>query len=637
MQVKKQHASRSDFALVSSATISGTDRTARSLRTFKIPMSETPRDETPRTPPPASGRHELSPDPSSSQRSPGVPKMEDSHFGLRFQDSAAASEKWLANNQHSDYVQRSMDALKSATNAEEIRQCLFCPGFAAGMGTARDIASTVKKALHKAADEERGHRVVSSDISFDLRRCLPVLFMEAVKSLSRGNGLHDEAVAWCFYANIAFLEHHGRRVGHQEGEHTEAPNIPVLVGGAPSSRKTCLIAMTTDFMLDASGAPQTMAKRECILADATVAGIRAAIYNYNRAAVIADEASNVYETPWSEKGSGGIHYLSKPKMNTYVLSEADDQATGKGQVHLGSTHHPYLFLHKVAGQTEIIEFIAQPVTHGFNKRFNLVFAPEHAPESSEVHTGTAKSFFAQLHAWMYKNAWTKEGHHYLDGYALTCYRSIKKAVEEFVQEKGIFLTKDAQRKVRFWSTDVLRLAHANMRICQFSVAQFGSSDMAAAEAVRTQPNVYEFILAVNMWLRQLHVHISFYKWFRQMTNSTSNASSRELTAAMERADDGDELSRLKLDLSVEDRLKHEILVHEKALVGAKLSSACGSATRIGSRRIASPQIRSKPPWLTCKRWAFWMLKWTLKLPPRRLSLVLRPSPKPSPKPKAPSQ
>ena len=141
-----------------------------------------------------------------------------------------------------------------------------------------------------------------------------------------------------------------------------------------------------------------------------------------------------------------------------------------------------------------------------------------------------------------------------------------------MQEKGIFLTKDAQRKVRFWSTDVLRLAHANMRICQFSVAQFGSSDMAAAEAVRTQPNVYEFILAVNMWLRQLHVHISFYKWFRQMTNSTSNASSRELTAAMERADDGDELSRLKLDLSVEDRLKHEILVHEKALVGAKLAS-----------------------------------------------------------------
>ena len=509
---------------------------------------------------------------SSSQRSPGLPKMEDVHFGLKFQDSAAAAAKWLSENQHADQVDKVLKSLQTATDAEAVRKELFADKFASGMGNGKDMAQTVKQRLNNLTDDERSHRAVSADISFDLRRCLPVPFMEAIKSLSEANGLHDEAVAWCFYSNIAFLEHHGRRVGHKEGEHTEAPNLPVLLGGPPSSRKTCLISMTTDFMLQSLDAPAMMQKRECVLADATVAGIRTAIFNYHRAAVVADEASNAYETPWSEKGSGGIHYLSKPKMNTYVLSEADDQATGKGQVHLGSSHHPYLCLHKVAGQTEIIEYIAQPVTHGFNKRFNLVFAPDHSPESAQVHTASAKDFLCKLHSWLYKNAWNKEGHHFLDGYALTCYQSVKKAVEEFVQEQGSLLGKDSCRKVRFWSTDVLRLAHANMRLCQFSVVQYGSKDMAEAEASRTQPNVYECILAVNMWLRQLHVHVTFYKWFRKVTNETPGSSTRELTAAMENAADGDECGRKKLELSAEDRLRHEILVHEKAKVGSKIAS-----------------------------------------------------------------
>ena len=49
-------------------------------------------------------------------------------------------------------------------------------------------------------------------------------------------------------------------------------------------------------------------------------------------------------------------------MKTYVLTEAD-QATGCGQVHVQLTQDPYLCLHKVAGgSTEIIEYVAQPVT-----------------------------------------------------------------------------------------------------------------------------------------------------------------------------------------------------------------------------------------------------------------------------------
>ena len=118
------------------------------------------------------------------------------------------------------------------------RKILMPDTFAEGMRTTEHLCGTVKYHLLGAILDDRSHRAVSGDISFDLRKCLPRPFMQAVASLSEGNGLHDEAVAWCFYANIAFLEHHTRRVGHKVGEHTEAPNLPVLIGGPPSSRKT---------------------------------------------------------------------------------------------------------------------------------------------------------------------------------------------------------------------------------------------------------------------------------------------------------------------------------------------------------------------------------------------------------------
>ena len=493
--------------------------------------------------------------------------MEDEHFGLQWKDSEKAAAKWLADNADKDELKNLLNKFAAASDEDAVRKLLFSDTFATGMGTAKEMAKTVKTRLQAIADEVRTHRCISTDISFDLRRCVPKPFLQAVRSLSEGNGLNEEAVAWCFYANIAFLEHHSRRVGHKAGQHTQAPNLPVFIGGPPSSRKTCLIEMTNNFLLQVAEAPKMMQNRECLVADATVAGIRTAIYNYHRAAVVADEASNVYDTPWADKGSGGIHYLSKAKMNNYVLSEADDQATGKGQVHLGSEHHPYLFLHKVAGQTEIIEYIVQPVTHGFHKRFNLVFQMEPATERPKTHTASAKDFFSKMHGWLYKNAWEKLGEHFLDGYALNCYLSVKEAVDEFCAEYS--LEKDAIPKVKFWTTDVLRLAHANMRLCQITVALYSSGDFATAEASRCQPNVYEFILAVNMWLRQLHVHLTFYKWFRTIKQ---NQTGKDLGAAMEKSEDDNEYAKLKDGLKLEERLKHEILMHEHAKVGAQISS-----------------------------------------------------------------
>ena len=100
-----------------------------------------------------------------------------------------------------------------------------------------------------------------------------------------------------------------------------------------------------------------------------------AFFNSHRAAISSSECSTVYETPISEKKSG-LHYLVKTKINLWTQSESDDVLTGDGTIHLGAAFHPYLLLHKVNGQQEIQEYICKPESHGFQKRFDLVFAPK---------------------------------------------------------------------------------------------------------------------------------------------------------------------------------------------------------------------------------------------------------------------
>eukprot|EP00972_Heterocapsa_arctica_P050038 7358364-Heterocapsa_arctica.AAC.1 len=59
-------------------------------------------------------------------------------------------------------------------------------------------------------------------------------------------------------------------------------------------------------------------------------------------------------------------------------------APGSGTVHLGSAEHPYLLLHKVAGQREIVEWLLTPQEHGFQKRFSVAFAPEAVPHDEDA-------------------------------------------------------------------------------------------------------------------------------------------------------------------------------------------------------------------------------------------------------------
>jgi hypothetical protein len=270
-------------------------------------------------------------------------------FGLRLAD-AQKTRKNVTCVAEED-LRKLLKKMDKSSSCDRIQELMFEPP---PFARSEDIRNYVKDQLSMISSDTRNHREISRDVTFDLRKCLPRPWNLAIQAYAEANGLHAEALVWCLYANLSFLEHPSRRIGHQLGSpHTEAANIPVLIGGPASSRKSFLIATTTKMMTECIDAPpDAFGNRGCFMADATLAGLRTCLYNHHRAAIVCDEASNVYDTPWKEVSSG-LHYLKKTRINNYVLSEPDDQVNGRHGIHLGCEEHRYLFHHKAQGNIRV--------------------------------------------------------------------------------------------------------------------------------------------------------------------------------------------------------------------------------------------------------------------------------------------
>lgn len=98
----------------------------------------------------------------------------------------------------------------------------------------------------------------------------------------------------------------GRRVGPLLARATVAPDLPVLVAEQSFQRSQDLMNVTNAFMLDVPDGPEMIDKKHCMLSHVANASM-VALLNCDRAAVIADQASDIYKTPWSGD------YVSKQK------------------------------------------------------------------------------------------------------------------------------------------------------------------------------------------------------------------------------------------------------------------------------------------------------------------------------------
>ena len=154
-------------------------------------------------------------------------------------------------------------------------------------------------------------------------------------------------------SQLGFLEHHETRlIHHESSRHVGVnPNPAALVGLAVSARKSHLVQLTDEIMAGAApelgkdDALRAITTRDCYVQEATLKGLREALYNYNRACLVGDEPITMYKTRWAD-ADAKVHYLYKPNLNNYLLSEPDDIITGGGKVHLGAGKRHYLAMHK---------------------------------------------------------------------------------------------------------------------------------------------------------------------------------------------------------------------------------------------------------------------------------------------------
>ena len=101
-------------------------------------------------------------------------------------------------------------------------------------------------------------------------------------------------------------------------------------------------------------------------------------------------------------------------------------------------------------------------------------------------------------------------------------------------------------KLRFCSTDLLRLTHVNMRICQCTLHEYGKD--CGDELLRTEPNAYELLMATQMWLRQFHIHSAFYRWFKSIKRETRDGQRHLLGGLLAKAEEPESLNKQKNNL-----------------------------------------------------------------------------------------
>ncbi len=274
--------------------------------------------------------------------------------------------------------------------------------------------------------------------------------------------------------------------------------------------------------------------------------------------MISDELVNTYQTPWSESGNG-VNYLSRSKLNTFLNGETDDVITGNGPTHI----EQYSFQHLVAGQLPAAEWVMQPAPHGSHKRLTFVTS-EDKPRSNNAQKSTSSQRLLRLlHDWMQSGPLMRKSTHSLDNYARSIYDSAQAAVDAFLsEEESVNLPEALLIKLGFADTDILRATNVQMRYVQMLESmRFPESKTHE----RTQANVYEMSLGIRAWLRQIHVHCAYYKYYLDKKSEAQVRGAREneqvLAQAMAAAGP---VRNPALYLQGMDKFMHTVIRHPKS-------------------------------------------------------------------------
>ena len=404
-----------------------------------------------------------------------------------------------------------IEAIAAADDADTLGAVLVDDRVFEGLRNADQVYETVKQQILEAFDSADFHDVVAHDPHFDLRTVTSSPIAEACISIGLARGQNPECLLQALDANVGYMEAPRTKITHDEkSRHYITTNQACLIGSASSSRKSDMASTTNQWMQRFPAAPAHVASSECFMNEATTKGIRACLREFQEAAVTSDEATNTIKTPWTDE-EANLNLMSRAKLNTFTQCEADRVATGHGRMVLEN----YAFLFKVWGQREIVEWILTPQVHGFQKRMGIAWEFDDLEPDPDVDADAPYAMMDGLHAWMWTYQRPVEQELELDGFALTVYEAVKRAIVDVLALRKNKMGEAYKTKLKFAHSDILRAGHKAFRYNQFLTAIYASAAAAKEETPpRTQLNVEEMLLGVRRWLRRLKLHFAYYRYCR---------------------------------------------------------------------------------------------------------------------------
>ena len=99
-------------------------------------------------------------------------------------------------------------------------------------------------------------------------------------------------------------------------------------------RKTSLKIYATETLMDNEDAPDSIRGGAHTMTDGTVKGVRAGLLEHGRSGIITDEITTTYEV---SNNRGGLHYINRNKLCTWVNCEKDTVMTGQGRMQIQKT------------------------------------------------------------------------------------------------------------------------------------------------------------------------------------------------------------------------------------------------------------------------------------------------------------
>ena len=113
-------------------------------------------------------------------------------------------------------------------------------------------------------------------------------------------------------------------------------------------------------------------------------------------------------------------------------------------------------------------------------------------------------------AWLCENALPFPAVHFFDKFALTMYRAFLEGIEQFLDENEE-LEQLIREKLQFADTDIMRLANAQMRMCQYARSRTQLPPEPGPPR-RVEISIHELAHALHAWKRQIHLHIAHTRW-----------------------------------------------------------------------------------------------------------------------------